>query len=251
MSSPSANDLISFPERVVWRGSYRLTIAMDSSVPTLLDSQLEKILQLISAPVTHGVEPLAGRASISGASLEGVGNVVMKHYTRGGLLRYLNRNLYLGLGRERAWIEFLLLRHVRSLGVGAPEPLLSIRRGGIVYRNWLVMRRIEGFIALLDLFMQDEDRARAVLSEFNRQVTLLIRNRIHHIDLHPGNVLITPDNKVWLVDFDKAGFSREPLAKLRERYILRWRRAVLKHRLPDALSEIVSHGLRSHRDGLP
>jgi aminoglycoside phosphotransferase (APT) family kinase protein len=107
---------------------------------------------------------------------------------------------------------------------------------------------------------------------------MLILNGIKHVDLHPGNVLVDGTGQVFLLDFDKAFFilndenspfllslkeqahapdsqnmlsSREImrevlfLRRLRDFYLRRWRRAVIKHGLPDYVSETMCLRLRS------
>jgi 3-deoxy-D-manno-octulosonic acid kinase len=78
-----------------------------------------------------------------------------------------------------------------------------------------------------------------------RSVRRLIEARICHVDLHPGNVLVDGDGRIYLIDFDKAfrftGSDRE----LRDWYISRWRRAITKHGLPEVLGDALSTGLRT------
>jgi 3-deoxy-D-manno-octulosonic acid kinase len=64
------------------------------------------------------------------------------------------------------------------------------------------------------------------------------------VDLHPGNVLVDSNSRVYLIDFDKARYSYLNKDKLRVKYISRWRRAVIKHRLPESLWEMMSSELR-------
>lgn len=57
-----------------------------------------------------------------------------------------------------------------------------------------------------------------------------------------GNVLVYPEQSVYLIDFDKARHFKGSASDLRKAYICRWRRAVIKHGLPEVLSEYVSAG---------
>jgi predicted unusual protein kinase regulating ubiquinone biosynthesis (AarF/ABC1/UbiB family) len=65
----------------------------------------------------------------------------------------------------------------------------------------------------------------------------LAENRILHVDLHPGNILVDTRPQVYIIDFDKAVTTAYHSSKLRQRYIRRWRRAVIKHELPLFLHE--------------
>ncbi|GAB5559616.1 MAG: hypothetical protein SynsKO_12630 [Synoicihabitans sp.] len=69
------------------------------------------------------------------------------------------------------------------------------------------------------------------------QVGLLLQRRCHHVDFHPGNILVGPEGKVVLIDFDKAAQRDETAQALAARYLARWERAVTKHGLPAWVSD--------------
>jgi 3-deoxy-D-manno-octulosonic acid kinase len=77
-----------------------------------------------------------------------------------------------------------------------------------------------------------------------KQLYLLIEEGIYHVDLHPGNVLVDNNHNVYVIDFDKARCWTGPKNELRDLYLHRWRRAVIKHNLPETLSEIACLHLR-------
>jgi 3-deoxy-D-manno-octulosonic acid kinase len=138
-------------------------------------------------------------------------------------------------------VEFFLLKYLASIGVNAPEPVAFAYQyvlkyvGGFLYHAWMVSREIENAVTLARLSIQEPDRARAAMRDLTRQVRILVENNIHHVDLHPGNVLVDRKDKVFLIDFDKAGTRPTNREQLRKKYIKRWRRAVVKHRLPEEI----------------
>ena len=71
----------------------------------------------------------------------------------------------------------------------------------------------------------------------------LVQNKILHVDLHPGNVIVDPEGKVYLLDFDKGRIFRGSRQRLQERYFARWKRAVIKHGLPAMLIECLQAGI--------
>lgn len=226
------------------------------SIPTNQAAILSQRLVVNAAPSTllppgpkhlpvnpFPVKPLGGRTMVYPIQLTGVGSVMVKPYSRGGIIRWMVSNRYLRWGESRAELERCLLRKVRSLGVNAPEPVASITEDVLWYRCWLLSREIEGHVTLADLSLRDQDAALAALEKLMPQLTILINNDILHLDLHPGNVLVKSDDSVWIVDFDKATVNRGSEAKLRDLYARRWRRAVIKHGLPDVLSEFICHRL--------
>jgi 3-deoxy-D-manno-octulosonic acid kinase len=175
--------------------------------------------------------------------LPSVGTVAIKEYLRRGLVRRAILRTHLRRGPTRPRREFAILRLARAAGIRAPEPVAYIERGRLFYRGWIVTRWIKGGRTLAELRRADALTLARIMNEVGRQIVLLIKNRIHHVDLHPGNVLVNADDTPYLVDFDKAALHTGSLERLRACYIARWRRAVLKHGLPHVMAERLSHVL--------
>jgi 3-deoxy-D-manno-octulosonic acid kinase len=193
------------------------------------------------------VEPgvLGGRSASARCFLPSVGSVFVKHYSHGGLLRSITGGYFLGAGKPRSQVEFEMLETVRAMGVHAPRPIAIVQRGALVYETWLLMEEIPDTLSLVDLQNDDSGLYQAMKS-LTKQVLQLVKNKILHVDLHPGNVLVEPSGKVSIIDFDKAGHYQGEEHQLRDLYIRRWRRAVIKHRLSPVLSEHMALALRSH-----
>jgi 3-deoxy-D-manno-octulosonic acid kinase len=215
-----------------------------SSLSSLTPDTLEHACTLmeLERPAHQGV--LEGRRSAVFANLRSVGPVVVKHYARGGLLGKFVDSYFVRTGPIRAEIEFNTLLHVRKIGVQAPEPILFAYRGKWIYQTWLVTRELEAYKNLMELARTPSDALIPVLAEVVAALEKLILNRITHIDLHPGNILVAPTGQVAVIDFDKAHYWEGSLHQLRDFYLRRWRRAVIKHKLPELLAEFVSAGLR-------
>ena len=209
----------------------------------LTDSQLRTFTGLFHHPGPSGVSILGGRTSLTPAQLNGIGSVVIKHYRRGGLMRYFIKQRYLKLGKTRAQIEFEMLQVVRNLGINAPEPVAYAHRGCIFYQAWLVSRAIKHPLSLALLSLKDEKKTRQAMESVIGQISLLIQNDILHVDLHPGNIVVDGADQIFLVDFDKGQIHPGSKEKLRNRYLTRWQRAVTKHRLPDILTDLLLAGL--------
>lgn len=210
--------------------------------------QTQEICRLCASPTNKPDGSLSGRTSVTFGDLGGIGPVVVKHYRRGGLLRHLVAQRYLRVGWARSRSEFELLKRVRSLGVSAPEPVAYITQGRLLYRTWLVMREVEQHKTLATLSCEAPGEAQDLLPAVVQQIERLIGSGIWHVDLHPGNVLIDSQGEIFLIDFDKAHSCNDPIKRVRDRYLCRWRRAVIKHGLPEFLLEGVSLGLRRVRE---
>jgi 3-deoxy-D-manno-octulosonic acid kinase len=222
-------------------GPYRLGAAAD--IP-LDDEQRRAFVELLKAGQRLKLNPLGGRNCIAVGEVPGVGSVVARQYMRGGFLRFVIEALYFRFGKTRGEREFGVLHQARSVGVNVPDPLGFAVRGGLFYEAWLFTREIPETKSIVEYAFEHEDGLPQLIDALLAQVVLLIRNRIFHVDLHPGNVLADRAGKVYLLDFDKAVHFRGTLNDLRDRYLCRWRRAVIKHQLPDVLAELMSHGLR-------
>lgn len=187
---------------------------------------------------------LEGRGAILLATLPKYGPVVVKSYHRGGLFHYFVRDHYVKFGKTRGQLEYETLCRMSSLGVNAPKAIAFAYTGSIFYRAWLVMCEIIGKRSLAQLSHENEDLCMELIPSLLSQLSILIRNKILHIDLHPGNVVLDREDRLFMLDFDNARTVRWSCNSVRNYYLRRWRRAVIKHNLPDFLSEAVCLGLR-------
>jgi 3-deoxy-D-manno-octulosonic acid kinase len=210
----------------------------------LTESQLRPLTGRFHDSDSTGVAVLGGRTAATPAQLDGIGAVVIKHYRRGGLLRYFIKRRYLKLGKTRAQREFELLAAVAEFGVNVPQPIAFAYSGHLFYRAWLITREIRQPLSLADLSLQDEDKTGRVMASVIKQVSSLIQNHILHVDLHPGNVVADNAGKVYLLDFDKGKVYHGNRQKLKNRYLTRWQRAVSKHGLPIILTELIQKNLK-------
>jgi len=213
-----------------------------SSLP-LTDLQFDTLGRLCDQQPKSSEGTLGGRTSVTSDEIDGIGSIIIKRYTRGGLMRYLLKQRYLKLRATRCQREFELLQAVRNLGINAPEPIAFAYRGRLFYRAWLITRQIPQSLTLARLATQDPIQAQAVMPSVLEQISLLIHNGIVHPDLHPGNVVVDKEAKIFLVDFDKGYLFPGNKNKLRNRYLSRWQRALIKHQLPMVLYDMLQTGL--------
>ena len=212
-----------------------------------LDLTQEQIQQLISRfkyPDTVSPTPLSGRRSVARLSIDGIGAVVVKQYTRGGLVRHVVKDKYLKCGKIRCLKEYQLLQTVRNLGISAPQPLAWACRGRLMYSAWLVTRDIFPSQSLAQLSRESEDLAEQAMQATAAQILKLIQHDILHVDLHPGNVIVDSQGHVFLLDFDKGHMYRGGKRQLQKRYVARWKRAVIKHQLPVKLIDLMRSGVK-------
>lgn len=208
------------------------------SLADIADQQLKQLIKFFNLPKNSVHSALGGRTSITVTRLQGIGSVVIKYYRRGGAIRYLMKKQYFKCGKTRCQIEYELLQKVRSLGINAPEPVAFAYKGRLFYQCWLVTREIQNHQTLVQISRSNEEQARMAMKAVVKQVSMLIKNKILHADLHPGNVIVDNQKQVYLLDFDKGGGFPGDKNALRTRYLRRWNRAIQKHELPEILSEV-------------
>jgi 3-deoxy-D-manno-octulosonic acid kinase len=212
----------------------------------LTEAQSAALCEAFVRQSGRGGRGLLGRSPVERLTIEEIGPVVIKAFTRGGLLRQVIARKYLRWNSVRSQREYELLKYVRGLGVNAPEPVAFAYKGTIFYRAWLVTREVQEHRTLAEISIQDEDAIPSLFDGLMRQLEILIQNRLFHLDLHPGNVIVNPRGDLYMLDFDKATVFQGSLSSLREKYLRRWRRAVLKHGLPEILSELMCLRLLAH-----
>jgi len=210
----------------------------------LSEMQMNQLIGFFNQPPLQASSVLGGRDSVTCHQIKEMGSVAVKHYKRGGFTGRFIRRRYLRCGKTRSQTEFELLLKAQDLGISVPQPLVSASRGLLFYRAWLVTREIKQPQSLARLSLIDEGRARNAMQSVIEQISRLVDHGILHVDLHPGNVVVDKKDHVFLIDFDKGRIWRGSRAKLKDRYIKRWQRAVAKHKLPPMLSEILQAGLK-------
>ena len=205
----------------------------------LTQQHKSQLVSCFEKPMQPAEAVLGGRAAVTTIQLKDIGPAIVKNYTRGGVIRHFNRNTYLKFSRYRCQSEYELLLFLDQLGVSVPQPIAFGYQGSLFYHAWLVTREIQNVSTLAEFSRQNPDKTRTMMQNLARQLGILIENHIHHVDLHPGNVLVDDQNNLFIIDFDKAQTTPQNRHKLQKKYIRRWQRAVLKYKLPAVLNNIV------------
>lgn len=152
------------------------------------------------------------------------GSAVLRHYRRGGLLARLRGDTYcwLGAARVRAWAEVRVLAHLQAAGVAVPPPVAAAYwRTGLSYRNAILVGRIFGAMPLARSL--DHASPPAVADAIHAMHDA----GVCHADLNAYNILLDPDEAVWLIDFDRATIGRVS-SRQRHNNLQRLRRSLVK-----------------------
>ena len=206
----------------------------------LSGGQLQDLIGQFGRPAEPESSALNGRCAVARMQIKGIGPAAVKSYRRGGLLQYINKRYYLKVGQTRGQKEYEWLQTVRGLGINAPDPVAYAYRGRLVCSAWLVTREIPRALSLAQCSLTADHPLNRALKSTADQLALLIQHGIHHVDLHPGNVLLDENDKAFLLDFDRCRMFTGNPNILRQKYRARWNRAVKKHRLPSILSDVIT-----------
>lgn len=157
-----------------------------------------------------------------------LGDCVLRHYRRGGLVKALlgDRYLWTGADRSRPFMEFRLLAEITRLGLPGPLPVAArYSRHGLFYRADLITQCIANAQTLADCLVTGHlDR------ELAERVGVVI-GRFHgagiwHADLNAHNILVSPLG-LYLIDFDRSQ-RRKPAVAWQRANLRRLRRSLLK-----------------------
>lgn len=180
---------------------------------------------------SEGPGVLGGRTTIQLIDYRENQTIVLKRYRRGGFLRHFNQATYFGRP-PRPQIEFECLEQAGEAGLSVPRPIAFIIEGGLWYRGGLFLEHLPFCQTLVQWSEKASSKREEVISELRRQVSCLLGMKLHHVDFHPGNVLVDHQQRVYVIDFDKARYWRNTTRELQHQYRKRWDRAILKYSLP-------------------
>lgn len=153
----------------------------------------------------------AGRGVVERARL-GPFDAIVRRYHRGGALRRILPDVFVGAGRAMAEVE--ALARLAPLGL-APRPLVLEARGGIFKRLRIAVEEIKLARNLLELARDEPTALDARLGRLvGRAVRAMHDAGVAHPDLNVGNILIVsgPHPRAWLIDFDGARVGDAPVA---------------------------------------
>ena len=143
-----------------------------------------------------------GRGSVSFLRTDN-GTWVLRRYLRGGLMAKVSKDRYLWTGerRTRSFAEWRLLAELLRRQLPVPRPVAArYQRSGLTYSADLITEEISGARTLAQsLSSRSAGQWRAIggtIARFHRE-------GVQHADLNAHNILIAPDETIYVLDFDR------------------------------------------------
>jgi hypothetical protein len=189
-----------------------------------------------------GARSFQGRAPAYALSIDGCGDVVVRHAMRGGALGRTGTDLF--MPPTRGLRELVNSLRLRLAGVPTPEvvAIVSYRAGPILRRSDVATREIpesHDLAIVLREITNPGERA-SCLEAAGSLLGAMSRAGAHHPDLNARNVLITwdaPDGaKAHILDVDRIRFHVPSDPMVAKANMERLQRSLIKLRSLDALA---------------
>lgn len=132
----------------------------------------------------------------------GQGDVVLRHYRRGGLVARVTERqfLYTGLSRVRSYAEYRLLCWLYEQGLPVPRPVAAMfRKSGLFYSGGIIVERIADSLTFGAIWREADE---SLWREVGHSIRRFHDRQVCHADLNCFNILVQ-GNSVYLIDFDK------------------------------------------------
>lgn len=156
--------------------------------------------------------------------------LVLRHYLRGGMMRHISHDRYVfgSIQKTRSMAEFTILNALLKKGLPVPKPAAAqVIKHGLLYEADLLTHKVPNAQDLIHVLAQKQP------AEFYEQLGALIahfhQQGVFHADLNIQNILQDINNKLWLIDFDRAQILK-PERKWQEATLQRLKRSFEKER---------------------
>ncbi len=199
----------------------------------------DRLEQWLDAPEhlynSAGAGGPAGRGAVPVIALDEDEKLLVRKYRRGGIMRYLLRDRY--IGSQRPFRELRITAAAAERGVPTATILaaVSMRATVFFYRGYLLSRELGGCLDVPEYIRASwqgmtEHEKEEVINDIADAVRLMHDRGIRHGDLNLKNILIdkTRRDRIFIIDWDKSVIKDRLHAKERRSNIVRLCRSMKK-----------------------
>jgi 3-deoxy-D-manno-octulosonic acid kinase len=139
------------------------------------------------------------------------GPVVLRHYLRGGWAAVFSRQAYFftSVERSRPFREYHVLAEMHAKGLPVPRPVAALcQHHGMISTGAIMTLRIPSAKTLADV-LTGGNAVEGVWANVGRCIRRFHDAGAWHADLNARNILLDEENRVFLIDFDRARFNPE------------------------------------------
>lgn len=201
----------------------------------LLDMGIAEGTDAVLARAKGKVRALRGRADVFCFPLPGgMGNVVLRRYRRGGLLRHFLRDRF--FRSRRPFRELSIVEEAVQAGLNAPQVLGVVLEKEVffLHRGAILLRQIPGSLDLQAYFQADPKqrmsygRRSQVIRNVAREIRKMHEAGFYHRDLNLKNILVQEGGRVFVIDFDGSRRYNPLSVRLCTKNLFRFNRSVEK-----------------------
>lgn len=137
------------------------------------------------------------------------GPVVLRHYLRGGWAASISRQGYFftGVTNSRPFREYHVLAELYAKGLPVPRPVAALcQHRGLISTGALMTSTIASSLTLADRLSVDDSLER-IWASVGKCIRQFHDAGLWHADLNARNILVDENQKVYLIDFDRARYN--------------------------------------------
>lgn len=169
--------------------------------------------------------------------------MVVKHCMRGGLIRFLLKDIF--WGSSRPFYEMAINTKILQNDIKTTEIIAVVKQNifGPLYRAYLFSKELpecSDLITYCNGLKQKPSEQRFKVKKYlfrsiARAFTKMHSEGIYHSDLHLKNILIRKKDddipEIYIIDFDKADIKEKLSTKAKVKNLLRFNRSIEKYKL--------------------
>ncbi len=169
--------------------------------------------------------------------------MVIKHCMRGGLISFLNKDIF--WGKNRTFNEMIVNTKILQKGINTTEIIAALEHKvfGPLYKTYLFSRELPECIDLITYFnglkekssKQRFEEKKYLFQSIASTIVKMHSEGIYHSDLHLKNILIQQRDdglpEIYIIDFDKTDIKEKLNPRQKAKNLLRFNRSIEKYKL--------------------